>query len=285
MTVDLTPRAAPMVPVRRVVVDVRRETADTVTVALADLDGVAPGVRPSPGQFLMLSAWGVGEVPISVSGLARPDGAIEHTVRAVGAATEALAALSAGDVVGVRGPFGRGWDLASAIDRDVVVVGGGIGLAPLRPVVQAILRDRERYGSLSVLVGARTPGDLCFVDDLAAWSTAPGVHVAVTVDRVAGAAGWGGPVGVVTALVGAAPFLPGAASAFVCGPEVMMRFAVRSLADHGVDDADVQVSLERSMSCGIGHCGHCQLGPVLVCRDGPVLGAVEARALLEVKER
>ena len=271
-----------MVPVAREVVERRRETADTVTLALAP-DGTAP----RPGQFHMLSVFGVGEVPISVSGLDRPDGAVEHTVRAVGSVTDVLVDAAVGGVVGGRGPFGVGWDLAAAEGGDVVVVAGGIGLAPLRPLVQAVLARRERFGAVVVLVGARTPDDLCFVGDLDGWAARPDVHVALTVDRPLGPGSdpWPGAVGVVTQLVDVAPFDPARATAFVCGPEVMMRFAARALVDRGMAAGAVQVTLERSMSCGIGQCGHCQLGPLLVCRDGPVVGAEAFLQLATVPER
>jgi anaerobic sulfite reductase subunit B len=275
----------PMVPEARVVVDRRWETADTVTLTLAPR-GETDAVAPRPGQFLMLSAFGVGEVPISVSGLGRPGGAVEHTIRSVGAVTAALTGAPVGEVLGVRGPFGRGWDLDAAVGRDVVLVAGGIGLAPLRPVAEAVLAEPERFGRLHVLVGARTPGDLCFAEDLRRWAE-QGAHVAATVDRLEGpgADAWTGPVGVVTTLIGPTPFDPARIAAFVCGPEVMMRFALRALAGRGIEAAEVQVSAERSMSCGIGHCGRCQLGPLLICRDGPVLPAGELLELMAVKQR
>jgi NAD(P)H-flavin reductase len=214
-------------------------------------------------------------------------GATDHTIRAVGAVTAALAATEVGAAVGARGPFGRGWDLDAAIGHDVVVVAGGIGLAPLKPVVEAVLADRSRFGRVSILVGARTPADLCLADDLAAWAARDDVWVATTVDRLEGegAAGWTGRVGVVTTLLPGASFDPANTVAFVCGPEVMMRVVARDLADLGVDGRDQQLSAERSMTCGIGHCGHCQLGPLLICRDGPVLPAADLLGLMEVRER
>jgi len=277
-----------MVPEAREVLATRRETADTVTLTLAGPAADGPWPEPAgPGQFLMLSTFGVGEVPISVSGLDRPGGAVEHTIRDVGAVTAALVAATEGDVIGARGPFGKGWDLDAAAGRDVVVLAGGIGLAPLRPLIEGLLAQRHRFGAVSVLVGARTPADLCFTDDMQVWANRGDVHVGVTVDRLVGhgAATFTGSVGVVTTLIDRAPFDGASAAAFVCGPEVMMRFGARALVDRGVDPAAIAVSAERSMTCGIGHCGHCQMGPLLICRDGPVVAADAFAQLVAVKER
>jgi NAD(P)H-flavin reductase len=211
---------------------------------------------------------------------------VAHTVRAVGAATAALAAARPGDLLASRGPYGTGWDLAAAAGRDVVVVAGGIGLAPLKALVDAVLAGRDRYGSFNVLIGARTPEDLCFAGHLREWRARGDVEVAVTVDRLGRPAHrWPGAIGVVTTLLDAACFDPARATAFVCGPEVMMRATVRALGERGVDLRDVQVSVERSMTCGVGHCGHCQLGPVLVCQHGPCLTADRVIPLLQVRER
>jgi NAD(P)H-flavin reductase len=265
------------------VVTRRVDTYDTVTLELAHDTGPLPPF--APGQFAMLTAYGIGEVPISISGLPepgdRPARRLVHTLRAVGAVTAALHAKEPNDVVGVRGPFGTTWDVPSAAGHDVVVMAGGIGLAPLRPVLHALLADRDRYGRLALLVGTRTPADLLYGEELRRWADA-GVQVAVTVDRPGD--GWDGQVGVVTTLVPAARFDPRGTVAFVCGPEVMMRFAAEALIARGVPAARIRVSLERNMRCGVGWCGHCQLGPVLVCRDGPVVDYARAEPLLRVRE-
>ncbi len=280
-----TASTAPLVPRLQRVLERHDETADTVTLTLAPPDG-GHEERPEPGQFAMLSAFGLGEVPISYSSVDGPGGEVAHTVRAVGAATAALAAARPGDLLAGRGPYGTGWDLRGASGRDVVVVAGGIGLAPLKGLIDAVQADRDRFGSVNVLVGARTPGDLCFARRLREWSVRGDVEVAVTVDRLGDPADpWPGAIGVVTTLLDNACFDPAGATAYVCGPEVMMRATVRALAERGVDLPDVQVSIERSMTCGVGHCGHCQLGPVLVCREGPVLTADRVLPLLQVRER
>lgn len=261
----------------------RVDTADTVTLELAAEAEPLPAF--APGQFAMLTAYGIGEVPISISGLPEPAAGrarrLTHTLRAVGAVTRALHAAEPGTVIGVRGPFGTTWEVGSAAGRDVVVVAGGIGLAPLRPVLQAVLRERSRFGAVALLVGARTPAELLYPEDLAAWDAA-GVQVLVTVDRPA--PGWTGHVGLVPALIPPARFDPARSVAFVCGPEVMMRFTARALRDRGLPAERLRVSLERDMRCGVGWCGHCQLGPLLLCRDGPVVDYALAGPLMSVRE-
>jgi anaerobic sulfite reductase subunit B len=256
----------------------RQDTADTWTLTLEPL---VDGFAAEPGQFAMVYAFGIGEVPLSLSGPpVRAGDAVVLTVRAVGAVTEAICGAEPGAVLGLRGPLGNSWPVADAAGGDVVVVAGGIGLAPLRGAVLHALRHRERYGSVCVLYGARTPADLLYTDELVGWGAEATVEV--TVD-VAGAE-WMGRVGVVPQLVERAPFEPEETTAFVCGPEVMMHFTVEALRARGVPDERIVLSLERDMRCGVGLCGHCQLGPTLICRDGPVYTQAEAGRLLEVRE-
>jgi NAD(P)H-flavin reductase len=273
------PEQGVMVPVPHRVASRTQETADTWTL---ELEPLAARVRPRAGQFDMLYAFGVGEVPISTSGDHDGDGALTHTIRAVGAVTSALVALEPGAVVGVRGPFGSEWPLAEAAGGDLLVVAGGIGLAPLRPAIRHALARRDDYGAVSVLVGARTPQDLLFVHEVEQWRARLDAEVDVTVD--AAAAGWHGRVGLVTTLIPGAVVDPARASALVCGPEVMMVFVVRALLDRGVPLDRIWVSMERNMRCAVGHCGHCQLGPTLICRDGPVYPAAAMTRLMEVRE-
>jgi len=256
-----------------------RETADTWTL---ELDPLGEEVRPRAGQFDMLYALGVGEVPISTSGDHDGAGTLTHTIRAVGPVTNALCTLDEGGVVGVRGPFGNEWPLAAAAGGDLVVVAGGIGLAPLRPAIRHALREREDYGAVSVLIGARTPGDILYVREIEEWRARLDAEVDVTVD--AAASGWHGRVGLVTKLIPGAVFDPGNAIAFVCGPEIMMTFVVRALVERGLPAERIWISMERNMRCGVGHCGHCQLGPTLICRDGPVYRADVMTRLMEVRE-
>ena len=262
-----------MVPAPFRVVTREQDTADTWTIALEPLSGEVPSV--APGQFMMVYAFGIGEVPISVSGLP-----LVLTVRSVGAVTRAVCASGPGRVLGLRGPFGNSWPIGEAVGEDVVVIGGGIGLAPLRPVVLRVLADRDRYGAATLLYGARTPADLLYTRNLDAWRR--DLDVAVTVDSAGG--DWSGHVGVVTKLLGEVRIRPDATRAFVCGPEIMMRFAARALLDRGVAAERIAVSMERHMECGVGFCGHCQLGPTLICRDGPVYTYAETARWSEVRE-
>jgi NAD(P)H-flavin reductase len=258
-----------------------RETRDVFTLDL-DLAGRPGGLPFRPGQFNMLYLYGVGEVAISISGdPARPD-RLSHTIRAVGSVTQAMQRLKKGAVLGVRGPYGKPWPVDALEGRDVVIVAGGLGLAPLRPVMYALLADRARFARITLLYGARTPDDLVFRRQVEAWRGRFDVDVHVTVDRAG--KDWGGHVGVVTELL---PHLHGVradTAAFVCGPEIMMRFAVRALEDDGVSPDHLWVSMERSMKCGIGLCGHCQFGPTFVCRDGPVYRYDRVASLITARE-
>jgi anaerobic sulfite reductase subunit B len=266
--------AGPMVPRPFRVASRRQETGDTWTLALEPADG-RPTPAFEPGQFNMLYAFGVGEVPISISGDPDGDGPLEHTVRAVGPVSAAICRAEPGTQLGVRGPFGSSWPLPASEGRHAVIVAGGIGLAPLRPALLRALARRERLGALVLLCGGRSPSQLLYRSELAAWRDDPRLELGVTVDSAE--PGWRDHVGVVTTLIGGADFDPGSAVAFVVGPEVMMRFAVDALLGRGVDPADVHVSIERNMKCAITHCGRCQLGPTFACREGPVMsyGAIE----------
>lgn len=260
---------------------VRRETRDTVTLDLVPADG-NPLPPFTPGQFQMLYAFGVGEVPISLSGDPGRSDRRTHTVRAVGAVTRALARLRPGDPVGVRGPFGRGWPLKGAEGMDLVLVAGGLGLAPLRPALYAVLARRSAFGRVALLYGARTPADLLYRRELERWRGRADLQVEVTVDRADPS--WRGDVGAVPRLLERVPLEPGKTLALLCGPEGMMRFTARALLERGVPPERVFVSLERNMQCAVALCGHCQLGPTLVCRDGPVYSWKEVEPLLGVRE-
>ena len=277
----VTGAPGPLVPSPCRVVGRRTETDDVVTLLLEPPPDASLTWRP--GQFNMLTAFGVGEVAISVSGVPGEQGPLRHTVRDVGAVSHALCSAPVGSVVGVRGAYGTDWGVDDVGDADVVVVAGGIGLAPLRGAVWTVAgRIGAGGGRLFVAVGARLPDQVVFGDDLIAWREA-GAEVALTVD--AAAPGWVGPVGLVTTLLPKMAFDPARTVAMVCGPEVMMRFVARELLDRGVDPGRIRVSLERNMQCGVGLCGHCQLGPLLVCRDGPVLPYRRVAKLMTERER
>ena len=270
--------ARPMAPAPFRVARRSRETADTWTLGLEPVAG--DSLEPRPGQFTMVYAFGIGEVPVSVS--AADGGMLTHTVRAVGAVTTAICASTRGAVLGIRGPFGNSWPVEDAVGSDVVVVAGGIGIAPLRGAVHEILRKRGEYGDVSLLYGSRTPADLLYRKELASLRGRFDVHVDVTVD--AAEAGWRGKVGVVPKLIAEAHFDPAATTALVCGPEIMMHVAARALLDRGVPAGHIYLSMERNMHCGLGHCGHCQLGPTMICRDGPVYPYDELEGLMAVRE-
>ncbi len=270
-----------MVPAAYRLADKRRETHDTWSVTLEPAaDPLAPF---APGQFAMLYAFGVGEAPISVSGdLSGAGPPLVHTIRAVGSVTEAICGLRVGGYVGARGPFGGSWPIAEAEGRDILVVAGGIGLAPLRPVIYHVLSHRERYGRLTVAYGGRSSAELLYLDELEHWRGRFDVDLDVAVDS--GDWGWRGRVGVVTTLIPRTEFDPANATAFVCGPEVMMRFTVAALRDAGLPADSIQLSMERSMKCAVGHCGHCQLREHFICKDGPVYRADLIEPLMRVRE-
>lgn len=275
--------ADPMRPHLHLVQNVRQDTQDTFTVSLtprSDADRMETPFRP--GQFYMLYVFGVGEVPISTSGDPARGDVLVHTTREVGTVTRAMGRLRPGASVGVRGPFGTAWPVDAAEGRDVILVAGGIGLAPLRPAIYHLLAHRARYGRVVVLFGARTPEELLYKEELSAWRARLDVDVHVSVDRATG--DWRGNVGFVTALIPRAPLVPAKTVAMVCGPEVMMTAAATALRRRGVPPDHVYLSLERNMKCAIGHCGHCQMGPYFVCCDGPVFTLDALAPLLNIEE-
>ncbi len=278
----LEARLAAADPMRPAILQVkkrRRETGDTVTLTL---DPGPAGFPFQAGQFNMLSVLGVGEVPISISGDPGEAGILVHTIRAVGPVSRALAALRTGDPIGVRGPFGTAWPVRELRGYDLLIAAGGLGLAPLRPAVYEALRHRSDYGALELVYGARTPADLLYLKELQRWRGRFDMRVHVTVD--AGSQKWRGPVGVVTGLIAHARFDPRETAALVCGPGIMMRYTVKELLDRGVAEERIFLSLERNMKCGLGFCGHCQLGPVFVCKDGPVFPYARLKDWLERRE-
>lgn len=276
-----TAAPGPMLPRPHRVVRTRRDTHDTVTLTLAPVEPDAP-VKFAPGQFNMLYAFGVGEVPVSVSGDPDEPGRLVHTIRAVGAVSAALCRLKRGEVVGVRGPFGTAWPVETARGGDLVFMAGGIGLAPLRPAFVQALAHRREYGRVILVHGARTPADLLYPRELEHWRGQFDISVRVTVDR--GDSEWLGPVGVVTRMLATVEFDPARATAMVCGPELMMKFSALELEKRGVPAEQVYLSLERNMKCAIGLCGHCQFGPTFICKDGPVFPLPRVAPLLAIPE-
>ncbi len=255
-----------------------QETADTFTL---ELEPDAGTFVFEPGQFNQLYVFGVGEVPISISGDAARPSVLVHTIRDVGTVTHALSKLRKGDTVGVRGPYGRGWPMEEARGKDVILAAGGIGLAPLRPSIRHVLANRDDYERVVIFYGARTPEDMLYPKELIKWRSRLDAKVSVTVDRADRS--WHGNVGVITQLVSAARTNPSNTIAMVCGPEIMMHYMQIHLARLGVPDEAIFVSMERNMKCAIGRCGHCQYGGDFICRDGPVFAFSEIARRFRVR--
>jgi len=256
------------------------ETPDTKTFALRFRDrGDSHRFRFLPGQFLELSVFGYGEAPFCIaSSPTRPD-TLETTVRRTGQLTDALHKLGKGQEVGIRGPFGNGFDVDAARGKDLLFIAGGIGLPPLRSLIWNALDQRERYGKVTILYGARTPADLVYKHELEQWKRRSDVELLVTVD-VADAT-WKGTVGVVPVLFDQVALNPASTLTYVCGPPVMIRFVIRDLLERGFEEEAIISTLERMMQCGIGKCNHCAIGHRYVCRDGPVFDYAQIRELVE----
>ena len=278
----IAPPPDPMTPQPWVVCRVGKETPDTFTLELRPPQGAMPVVPASifqPGQFSMVWVFGVGELPISISGDPSDPASLTYTVRSVGPATHSLNSCLPGQSVGIRGPFGIGWPVDAAKGRDVLLVAGGIGLAPLRPVIYHVLHNRADYGRLIILYGARSPRDLLYRKELASWARQKDTQVLSTVDY--GGVSWRGRVGVVTSLFKFVRLQPHRTTAMVCGPEIMMRFVARELQVRGLAPEDLFLSMERNMKCAVGFCGHCQWGPHFICKDGPVFPFSKISPLLD----
>lgn len=247
------------------VVDRRVEIPSTVTLDIQPLDD-QPLSAFVPGQFNMLCGFGTGEVPISFSGEPDNRGTYTHTVRAAGKATEALTQLQPGDQLGVRGPFGRGWPMHQLTGKHVVVVAGGLGLAPLQPLIEQLAANRDQFAGAQLFYGGKRPGELLYTSQLDIWRD--NMEVQISVDSAE--TNWNGHIGVITQPLAAAKIPTTNTIALVCGPEIMMRFTLQTLQKKGVPDSAIFISMERNMHCAIGHCGHCQWGPNFICKDGPV---------------
>jgi NAD(P)H-flavin reductase len=270
-----------MIPRLFRVVGRQEETDETATIDLTPVDG-RPAGHFVPGQFNMLYLFGRGEVPISISSDPGISSELAHTIRAVGSVTQGLADLSCGEVIGLRGPFGSGWPMPTCCDKDLLIIAGGLGLAPLRPVICQLLANRQRYRRIAILYGARGPADLLFRSDLLRWRERSDLHVDVTVDHADPS--WRDNVGVITPLVARAEFDPAHALALVCGPGIMMRFVASALERRGLATERIYLSLERNMKCAIAHCGRCQFGPLFLCKDGPVVRYDRVRSALGIPE-
>jgi len=253
-------------------------TIFTLKVRLDDA-ALQAAYRFAPGQFNMLYLYGVGEVPISIMSDPEERDGIGHAIRTLGRVTQGLAALRPGDKVGLRGPFGRGWPLQEMGGRDVVLVTGGLGCAPVVSVIHYVLRRRERFGKLVIIQGVKHAEDLIWREQYDRWAKLPDTQVLVAASQ--GGTLWPWHVGRVTELFGLVNFNPERAVAMMCGPEGMMRTAAENLLARGLPESQLYLSMERNMQCAVGRCGHCQFGGAFVCRDGPVFNWGEVKALLE----
>ncbi|MDD4860263.1 MAG: FAD/NAD(P)-binding protein [Dehalococcoidales bacterium] len=262
-------------PYPAIIEQVGEETYDTKTFYLKLRDGRRK-FRYQPGQFVELSIFGYGEAPISITSSPTEE-TLKLCVRRIGKVTEKLHALRANDVVGIRGPFGKSFPVAEIKGKDLVFVAGGLGLAPLRSLIKTAFDCRADFGKITVLYGARTPNDLLFRDEYEAWGHNKDTELLTTVDTAS--EGWQGNVGVVTTLFTKTEFIPEKSVAVVCGPPVMFRFAIRELLKMGFAKDSIVVTLERLMKCGIGKCGHCNIGHKYVCIDGPVFRYSEIEGL------
>lgn len=266
---DLLPAVEPeelYAPVMAEITDIRRLTAQEVFYRL-ELPGGAD-LGHQPGQFVEVSIFGVGEAPFSVSSAPTLRGGFELGVRKAGMLTDVMTRLKPGAKVGIRGPFGTGVDLARFRGRDVLVVAGGIGLVPMRSLINTVRDRRDEFGRLIICYGSRTDADLLFRDELAQWEADPSIESHVTVDR--GGPGWQGRTGVITTLIPGLELDLDNTACCVCGPPVMYRFVLMALKSRGVPEENIWMSLERRMKCGVGKCGHCQINSSYVCQDGPV---------------
>jgi sulfhydrogenase subunit gamma (sulfur reductase) len=252
------------------IVEKIREAQDINTYRLQLVDErVRQQFRFKAGQFNMVYLFGVGEVAISIVSDPDEPELLDHTIRAIGRVTKAIADLQPGDVLGIRGPFGQGWPLDEARGRNVVIVTGGLGCAPVIGAIEYILRRRAQYGSIKILHGVKTPHDLLYRDRFDAWRGFSDTEVLLTSDQPDKS--WSYHIGVVTELFELVSIDPAKSIVLMCGPEIMMRLGVPILIRRGIPPTVIYVSLERHMECGIGLCGHCQMGPYFLCKDGPVM--------------
>ncbi len=272
----------PMVPLPFVVVDSWEEYPGCNTIVVKPADERGECVF-KPGQFHMIHTFGVGEVPISNCSDESDTDSLTFTIMDVGEVSAALCNLKKDDQIGLRGPYGSAWPLEKAKGKDVVIVSGGLGLPPVRPIIYHILKNRDAYGKLTLIHGARTPSHLVYTDELKEWDERDDMECIVTVDDAYGYE-WDGNLGLVTEYIKGLSLDPKNTLGITCGPEIMMKFAVAALQEHGLTSDDVYVSMERNMKCAIGHCGRCQYAPYFVCKDGPVFPFSGVERLFAIKE-
>ncbi len=274
--------ASPHTPLEAEVVERIQESPTIFTLRLRFTDPAEHATyRFAPGQFNMLYLYGVGEVPISIVSDPEDVHLFDHTIRAVGRVTQGLSQLEAGDRLGIRGPYGQGWPLDLAEDRDVMIVTGGLGCAPVVSVINYVMRRRDRFHRLVIMQGVKHSDDLIWRNQYAHWSKQPETQVLVAADQ--GAALWPWHVGHVTDLFDQVKMDFASAVVMMCGPEGMMRVAVEQLLARGMAEDHLFLSMERSMKCAMGLCGHCQYGGKFVCKDGPVFSYAQVKPLFGIR--
>lgn len=260
---------------------IKKETRDTATYALRiNCKEIQRDYKFRPGQFNMIYIPGIGESPISISSCPS-DADLAHTIRIAGDVTTVISNLKPGDTIGVRGPFGKGWPMEEIQDNDLMIIAGGLGIAPLRSVIRNIMKVRHK-GKNYILYGAKTPKDIIFRDEFPRYRDA--FDVFLSVDKADPEEYWRGNIGIVTTLLNRVSFNPLNIMAFVCGPEVMMQNIIKELLIRGVPGEKIFISMERNMNCGVGMCGHCMFGPKFVCKDGPVFRSTDIEEFLGIKE-
>lgn len=267
-------------PELALVEDIKEETPNIRTLTIS-LDSQKP-LSPLPGQFIELTIFGYGEFPVCVSAVLGPKrDRFQTTIQRIGKVTKETASLSVGSMIGIRGPFGNGFPLAEMQGKNICIVTGGVGLAAVRHLITYIVENRNHYGKLQLLHGARTPGDLIYKDFLFNKEKAQeqGIEILLSVDQPD--ANWKGHVGVVTELFKETTLDPANTMAVVCGPVIMMKFATEHLANLGFSDNQILLSMERRMQCGMGMCGHCMIGQKQVCVDGPIFTYESIKEALE----
>jgi NAD(P)H-flavin reductase len=274
--------ASPMIPYPAKVVEIKSEAYAITTYTMSYEDEV---VRKSyqfrPGQFNELYLPGIGEAPISVSSDPSQPEKLGHTIRYAGNVTRAISRLQVGDVIGMRGPYGSAWPLERVDGGDLCIVTGGIGLAPLRPVLYEVINNRSNFGKVSLLYGARTPADMIYADERDVWQMHE-IQIHTSVDRAD--SGWKGQVGVVPMLFYHIRLDPRITTVMTCGPEIMMRFVIYEALARRIPKEHIYISMERNMKCGLGLCGHCQFGPTFVCKEGPVYSYAQVEPFFGVED-
>jgi len=266
------------IPFPAVIEDVRRETFDTKTFRVRFQDKeLAGSFKYKQGQFMEVSVFGKGEAPISITSSPSRKDFLEFTIRAAGSVTKSIHNLKKGDCLHLRGPYGNAFPFEELKGKNIYFIAGGIGLAPLRSLINMVFDSRKDFRHIKLLYGAKTPDELCFKNELETWKKIPDTEVWLTVDKPCD--GWGCRVGVVTELWKDTHIHPDNATAILCGPPIMMKFVIMKLAESGFKDKDIIMTLERYMKCGIGKCGHCNIGEKFICVDGPVFDYEQVKQL------